>query len=55
MEKNTSNVTNKLQGSGLTASLLLNNIGQLDSLYREYEDPLKSPPTYYYLEHSISF
>ena len=31
--KNGPNVTSKFQGSGLTFSLLLKNIGQLDSFY----------------------
>ena len=33
-------VINKLQFSWLTVSVLLKNIGHLDNLYREYEEPL---------------
>ena len=48
-------VISKLHGLGLTVSLLLRNIEQLDSLYKEYENPLKPSPTYYYLAPSLDY
>ena len=33
----------------------MQNISEIRDLCRQYEDPLKTPPTYYYLEPRVAF